>query len=315
LPPLFSVSQYTTWHQSFEEDVELYARLGVDGIELCERKLASDPGRRRDQLALLREAGLRVTSVQPRVHALFEDSMSPDGHDPRERLEQYRRTIDLVAETWPGEDVPLVTVTGKAPAFDFARAHQTARELYPALADYAGERGLRIALEPLSPVLMNTDTFICTLSGALRLIDQVGRPNFGLLVDTWHIWDELLLAERLDAVGQLIFGVHISDWPRGEPRQLGDRAVVGEGRIDLPAVLGAIDRAGYRGAYCLEIFSVDELPDSLWLADQAEVVERSRAGFLRAWEQRPKGANGPASTSLARSDEIRTRLMADGGPT
>ena len=31
--PTFSVSEFTTWHQSFEEDVRLYHSLGVEGIE------------------------------------------------------------------------------------------------------------------------------------------------------------------------------------------------------------------------------------------------------------------------------------------
>lgn len=82
--PPFSVSQFTTWHLSFEEDVELYKRLGVDGIEICERKMSRDPAIARRQLALagVCDAGLRVASVQPRCHALFPDSMSPEPVSP-----------------------------------------------------------------------------------------------------------------------------------------------------------------------------------------------------------------------------------------
>ena len=39
---LFGVSEFTTWFQTFEQDVALYTRLGVDCIEVCERKLAKD---------------------------------------------------------------------------------------------------------------------------------------------------------------------------------------------------------------------------------------------------------------------------------
>ena len=65
--PMFSVSQYTTYPLTFEQDVELYRKLGVDGVEVCEEKLSSDPVEAREQLAMLAESGLKVTSVQPRV--------------------------------------------------------------------------------------------------------------------------------------------------------------------------------------------------------------------------------------------------------
>ncbi len=284
--PLFSVSQFTTWHQSFQEDIALYQELGIEGVELCERKLSTDPGQAREQLAVVRDSGLQVTSVQPRVHALFSDFMCPDLTDPAERLNRYRQTIDLFAGAFPGQDLPLVTITGNAPNLNYQLAHRVARRLYPDLADYAADRGLRIMYEPLSPVLMNNDTFICTLHEAMQLIEDVNRPNFGLMLDLWHVWREPDIYRRVTALGDAIFGVHLSDWPAGEPRHPGDRRICGEGVINLPPMLGAIERAGYRGAYCLEIFSVDELPDSLWQTDPAEVIGRSRAGFERAWEAR-----------------------------
>ena len=283
LPP-FSVSQFTTWHQTFEQDIELYKSLGLDGIEVCERKLSTDPGQAREQLAMLRDSGLTVTSVQPRVHALFKDFMCLDLDDPVERLNRYRQTIDLFADAFPDQNLPLVTITGNAPNFNYQQAHKTARQLYPQLADYAAERGLRIMFEPLSPVLMNNDTFICTLHEAMDLIEDVNRPNFGLMLDIWHIWREPNIFERVAALGDRIFGVHLSDWPAGEPRCHGDRRICGEGVIDLPRLLSAIKQTGYREAYCLEIFSDDALFDSLWQADPATVINKSRAAFEKAWE-------------------------------
>lgn len=282
----FAVSQFTTWHQTFEQDIELYHALGIECIEVCERKLSTDRAKARDQLAALRDMGLRVSSVQPRVHALFQDGMCPDLSDPDERAGRYRATIDLIADAFPGECIPLVTISGNAPGYNFRVAHQTARRIYPDLADYAADRGLRIMFEPLSPILMNADSFICNLDDAMKLIEDVGRDNFGLMLDVWHLWSERDIAQRIEVAGDRIFGVHVCDWPRDEPRHVGDRVLPGDGRIDLPTMLGAIERAGYAGAYCLEIFSIDALPDSLWRADPADVVRRGRDGFNRAWEQR-----------------------------
>jgi sugar phosphate isomerase/epimerase len=283
----YSVCQYTTWHQSFEEDIEQYVRLGVHGIEVCELKLSSDAGRRHEQLALVDDAGIEVTSFQPRVPAVFHDSAFRGVHDPAERAAHFRRTIDLVAEVYPGREIPLVTITGEAPGYDFAHAHRTLREIYRGLCDYAGERGLRIAFEPLSPIYMNTDTFICTLDGALELIADVGRPNFGLLLDCWHVWDEPMIHDRIADLGDCLFGVHVSDWRRGGPQCQADRHIPGTGVIDFTAFLAAVDRAGYAGSICLEIHSADELPDSLRRIDQNELIVRSRDALELAASETP----------------------------
>lgn len=284
--PNFAVSQFTTWYQSFEQDIEVYGAMELGGIEICERKLSIDPNKASDQLAYVRDSGLQVTSVQPRVHALFPDFMCPDVEDPSERMARYRQSIDLFATAFPDQNLPLVTITGKAPALNFRQAHRTARQLYRGLADFAADRGVRICYEPLSPVLMNEDTFICALTEAMQLIEDVGCPNFGLMLDLWHVWRESDIVARIAQLGDRIFGVHISDWPKGEPRSPGDRLLPGDGVMDLPAMFGAIERSGYRDAYCLEIFSIDELPDSLWRQDAAAVIQRARDGFQCAWDAR-----------------------------
>ncbi len=45
LPFRFGVNQFTTWPWRFEQDVENYARLGADAIEVCESKLDEDAPR------------------------------------------------------------------------------------------------------------------------------------------------------------------------------------------------------------------------------------------------------------------------------
>jgi sugar phosphate isomerase/epimerase len=275
--PLFSVSQFTTWNLTFEQDVALYSRLGIAGIEICERKLSRDLNTAARQLP---------TSIQPRVHALFKDSMNPELEDPEIRAAEYRKTMEIFAGAFPGEKLPLVTISGGAPGYNFREARRTARRLYRELAENAAGLGIRIMFEPLSPVLMNVDTFICNLTDAMEFITDVDRPNFGLMLDVWHIWREPDIGRRLLPLGKQIFGVHICDWPKDEPRHFADRVLPGDGRIDLPALLDAVDASGYRGAYCLEIFSLESFPDSLWRQPPADILTRGRLGFQKAWATR-----------------------------
>lgn len=277
--PPFGVSEFTTWPWNFEQDVENYARLGVDTIEVCEFKL--DSGRAQEQLELIRASGLTISSVQPRTHALYPDSMNPTPKSPTERVPRYRQTIELFGKAAPG--VTLVAITGIAPAGNYREAYQVAAREYRGLAEYAADHGVRIALEPLHPTLMNTDTILCAITDALRVVAEVNHPSFGIWLDVWHIWQDPLVLEHIRACGDRIFGVHVNDWHM--PRSFGDRAIIGQGQINnLSPMLKTIHETGYRGAYALELFSTEDLPDSLWKGDLSAVITESRDGFRSAWE-------------------------------
>jgi len=277
--PPFGVSEFTTWPWKFEQDVEHYARLSVDTIEVCEFKL--DPQRAAEQLALIKSSGLTISSVQPRVHALYPDSMNPAPKQPADRVPLYRQTIELFGKAAPG--VTLVAITGAAPAGNYREAFEVAAREYRLLADYAADHGVRIGLEPLNPNLMNTDTILCTLPDAIRLVEEVNRPSFGVFLDVWHVWQDPLVHEHIRACGDRIFGVHINDWHM--PRSFGDRAIIGQGEMDLPPLLQTIAETGYDGAYMLELFSTLDLPDSLWKGDMSSVITKSRDGFQNAWQK------------------------------
>jgi hypothetical protein len=114
-PFRFGVSQFTTWSWSFEQDVENYAGLGVETIEVCESKL--DDGRAEEQLALVEERGLTVDSVQPAVRTLFPSQLMPEPEAPRERTELFCRTIGRFGKFASG-NMAFVCNTGPPPNGD-----------------------------------------------------------------------------------------------------------------------------------------------------------------------------------------------------
>ena len=278
LPYRFGISQFTTWPWSFEQDVDNYARLGVDDIEVCEDKLDED--RAADQLALVGQQGLTISSVQPAVRTLFPSRMQPEPKDLQERTERFRRTIERVGRFAP--DAPFVSNTGPPPNGNVREVFDVAAWEYRALADFAEAHGVRLALEPLNPALMNLETAIWTLEQAMRIVTAVDHDSFGVCLDTWNVWQNADVAEAIKACGGRIFVVQVSDWRT--PRSLADRHIVGQGEIPLPALIRAIHASGYRGAYVLEIFS-SEVPDSLWDADLSRVVSDSRIGLEKAWRE------------------------------
>jgi len=123
-PPLyrFGVSEFTTQPWAFEQDVENYARLGVQAIEVCEAKL--DAGCVEAQMELIVAHGLTISSVQPATRTLFPSQSQPKPAALAERLARFRQTVETLAPWTP--DVSFVTNTGIAPEGNIAAALDTA---------------------------------------------------------------------------------------------------------------------------------------------------------------------------------------------
>jgi sugar phosphate isomerase/epimerase len=273
----FGVSEFTTNPWTFERDVETYSRLGVDAIEVCEFKL--DPDRIDQQLALIDRHGLVISSVQPEIRTLFPSRSQRQPDRVSDRMARYRQTIDRFGPRATG--VPFVTNTGIPPNGNVQEVLDTAGREYRALADFAVDRGALIALEPLNPSILNVESAIWTVEQAMEIVAAVDRPNFGICLDLWNVWQNPHLEDAIAAAGDRIFIVQVSDWRT--PRSYEDRLVVGEGEIPFPPLLRAIHQAGYRGVYELEIFS-DEFPDALREQDLEEAIQRSRKGLEKAWQ-------------------------------
>jgi sugar phosphate isomerase/epimerase len=275
----FGVSEFTTWPWSFERDVERYAAHGIPTIEVCEFKL-----NRNDyapQLKAIAAAGLAVSSVQSQVHSLFPDSLAAQPTAPDDRIAHMKKAIERIAPHVP-EQTPFVVITGAAPGGDTAKVYEKALDAFADLATFAAERKMRLAYEPLNPVLFNTDTALWGLDQALELVRRVGHEALGICVDTWNIFQTPALHEVIRACGDRIFLVQVSDWHR--PRSGADRTSLGDGEIDNAAIVRTIRETGYAGPYVLEIFSSESLPDSIWRSDLDATLQKNRDAFGRIWQ-------------------------------
>lgn len=123
------------------------------------------------------------------------------------------------------------------------------------LCDMAGERGLRLYLEPLAWASLSR------LDQCLEVIGLTGRENLGMVIDFWHLWingTEASDIAKLDR--RLINGVHVCDslprFPPGAPVLHNRREVwTGGGHIPLQDWIDAINGTGYDGWYSAEMFA------------------------------------------------------------
>jgi sugar phosphate isomerase/epimerase len=277
--PHFGISEFTTWPWSFERDVERYAAHAIDAIEVCEFKL--DRNDYRPQLESIARAGLTVSSVQSTVHSLFPDSLAPAPSDPTDRVRHMKAAIERIAPHVP-PGTPFVVITGAAPEGNIRAVYERALVEFADIAEFASQRGVRVAYEPLNPVLFNTDTALWGLDDALDLVRCVDHPALGLCLDTWNVFQTPLLHDVIRSCGDRIFLVQVSDWHR--PRSGADRISLGRGSIDNAAIMASARAAGYPGPYVLEIFSSESLPDSIWRADLDNVILENVIAFVKTWE-------------------------------
>ena len=282
------VSEFTTWPWSFERDLDGYVACGADAIEITEFKL--DTERIAEQLAGVAGCGLTISSVQATLHGIFPTKLQPEPLSPADRIRHIRASIERIAPHVPPQ-TPFVTITGAPPDGDIARAVAAVEEALGDLAAFAQSCGVRIALEPLNPSLMNVDSAVCALDDALAIVDRVDHPALGLCVDAWNVWQSRDLEATIARAGHRIFLVQLSDWRT--PRGYYDRIVPGTGVIALGTLLRAVRGAGYGGPYVIEIFSSESLPDSLWRSDLDRVVRTSVANVRELLESVPTAAGGP----------------------
>jgi sugar phosphate isomerase/epimerase len=167
--------------------------------------------------------------------------------------------------------------TDELPAPFLAKAVRRLRICAEILDSY----GIRLGLEYVGPHHLRTQwkyPFLWTQEDMLDMIAAIGKPNVGLLVDSYHWYTTGLTAEDLAKLQpQQIVHVHINDClAKPEEALDNDRVYPGEGVIDLAAFLRSLQQAGYEGAVTQEVLTPappQETPEQL--------LERSRSGLQK----------------------------------
>jgi sugar phosphate isomerase/epimerase len=276
--PRVSVSQVSTLAASFADDVRIYSAAGLDGIGIWELKLGDGPDD--DAVALLRESGLGSATAVPAVPSILPLPLLPGPEDPKDRVNALLGSLHRLAAFEP---TAVLCFTGPG---DRATALRGIREV----AAEAEKLGLRIALEPFQAEGIESWSSLNTLADAAEVVEEIGSPALGIQFDVWHQWNTTDLLDEIERHAELIVGVHVNDW-REPTRGWADRVLPGDGVAGVPAILGALDRAGWGGFYDIEVFSDNgtfgaAYPDSLWDVDPAELVDRGRKQLLECWSER-----------------------------
>jgi sugar phosphate isomerase/epimerase len=283
--PAFSISQITTLSSSFAEDIDAYRSAGADGIGVWELKLPE--GGDSSALELLEASGLESAAAIPEIPSILPLPLMEGPPEPAERVEAICASLHRLA---PFRPTGVVCLTGPAQDRDPDDARAIVVEALRAIGEEAQRAGVRVGLEPVNRIGGEAWTIVSSIPEAVELLDEADRPALGIQFDTWHLWNTDTLLEDIEREYERFVGVHVADW-REPTRSWADRVLPGEGVADLPAILGALDRAGWDGLYDVEIFSDNgsfgnAWPDSLWDVPAGELARRASRSLAEVWSTR-----------------------------
>ncbi|MEU2613992.1 sugar phosphate isomerase/epimerase family protein [Micromonospora sp. NPDC007271] len=156
-----------------------------------------------------------------------------------------------------------------------AAAYAQLRDNLTPVVEYAGAAGVTVAVEPLNRY---ETSLLNTIGQTLQAIGDL--PHCGVALDLYHqnIEEADIPAAIRSAAGRVAH-VQVCGNDRGTP---------GADHLDWPAIIAAIDEAGYTGPLCIESFTAQNATiataASIWrpLAPTQDAIAVDGLKFLRA---------------------------------
>jgi D-psicose/D-tagatose/L-ribulose 3-epimerase len=229
----------------------LFARMRKAGMDFCELLVPEDDELDpREAARAAKDAGLSLV-LAARVNV--ERDLASDNETARQGGVAYlRRCVDVAVACGAGivggplYGTPLVFAGRPPRPFDAAQRAERVARVVAGLQDagaYAAQHGVRLAVEPLNR--FETD-FCNTGRQALALVEQVGSPAVGIMLDTFHMnMEENDLPEAIRQAAPHLIHFQANENHRG---------FLGTGHIDWPPICRALYEIGYAGPITLEPF-------------------------------------------------------------
>jgi myo-inositol catabolism protein IolH len=231
-------------HRSIEEICHIVRRAGFDSLEVSRipfyEKLTT-LGLRESFGEWSKEIGLSLYG--------FDAWVDYDPYESREEtLQGFKRAIGFAADLDLGQiiahDGQRHLSRGRSPSDCLGILVPFFQEV----ADLAHEEGLKVLLEPHPDTMSMDDAF------AKELIDGVGRANLGLVYDCCHygVGQPDTYVQAIENLGQRIQHLHFSD---GDRKTYALHLPLGEGDLDLEAIIEALLTVGFRGTITNDLYN------------------------------------------------------------
>jgi protein FrlC len=267
-----SLSSFVYFNYSLAGAIRCTAAAGFQGIDiwggrphayrrdLSEREL-------RDLRRLLQDQGLAVASFIPAQFRYPTSLCSPNDTIRTDSVAYIQDSMVTAA----GLGAPVVSVCPGHTLHDQGLDDGWARlaDSLNKVCEFGARHGLRVALEPADRY--ETD-LMQTTADALRMCQELGHANLGVLLDNGHAYAVgESAAGAVAALGTKLFHVHLDDNDGRRDQHL----IPGDGSFDFPPFVAALRRAGYDGYLCAELswdYTVDPDPAARLAAERIHTL-------------------------------------------
>jgi sugar phosphate isomerase/epimerase len=256
----------TTKPWSLDRAAEKYAKAGIRHITVWRDALEACGAKRAQQV--LRDSGLSVTSL---CRGGFFPADTKKGREAA--LADNRRAIEEAHAI----GAPLIVlVCGAVPGLPLAEARAQIIDGICALLPECEAAGVKLAIEPLHPMYADSRSAINTLKQANDAVERIASPLVGVAVDVYHLWWDPDLGTEIARCGRMnaLFAYHICDWRTPTRHLLTDRALMGDGCINLRQIRSWVEETGFAGPIEVEIFS-----EEWWATDQDAFLAKIIAAY------------------------------------
>jgi sugar phosphate isomerase/epimerase len=245
-------------HRALEPALEEMLELGINGLEVCTPhiELCVTPDLRRHFGDYVRKLGFKFCRYNSLLPDYLIEMQSPD--QVPGAIAGMKRDVDICVDLGINQ---LMTWEGKIPAgkrqdaIDGWILEETIK-IFREGVSYAESKGVSVSLEvhPFS-LGMNVDWLV-------KLCDGVGSDSFGVTYDCAHFAVGLPdgYVDAIYKLGKHIKHLHFSD---SDLEASEVHYPLGEGKMDLPAVIKAIEDVKFSGTLMLDVwlwpFPIDAL--------------------------------------------------------
>lgn len=235
-PASFSALAYKG---NIEENIAHIKELGYDGVELAVR----NP----NELDVEYVKSLVVTNnlTVPAIgtgQAFGEEGLSFTSDDSSVREKAVHRIKDQITLAKKfGAVVIIGLVRGiVSKDADKTEAYINMSAAFNECASF--DSNVKIVIEPINRYETN---LLNTVSETLQFIEELGKPNVGILLDTFHMnIEEPSIIESMKVAKDKIFHFHVADSNRWHP---------GAGHIDFYEIYETLQKVNYDGFVSAEI--------------------------------------------------------------
>ena len=263
--------------RSIRDDIPLAVKYGYEGINLDIKKesAAFSPEEFSDLLA---ENRLKTGSFGLPVE--FRN----DGETFEADLIALRPCCEFAQKT--GYSRCTTYVAPFSDNLDYSSNFKQHKERLTRTAKILEEYGIRFGLEFLGPPSVRkgkAHEFIHNLDGINELLDAIGRPNMGHLLDVFH-WDLAgqVFGDFKKISGDRIVVAHLNDAPKGlsrEEQPIHQRELPGAtGVLRVGEFIKGLQNLNYDGPVLVEPFS-----KALTAMDFEDAVKAATAAMDKVW--------------------------------